>query len=109
MHRGVRRTAAAVAAAELVPVPLLDTWLQNRARRWLVRSVAAERALELTDDEVSALADAPIEPLRRVALWPVKAVLKKVFFVYGAVAMVREAHEVAKLPDRVGPLPPEGA
>lgn len=104
MHRGVRRTAAAVAAAEFVPVPLLDTWLQNQARRWLVRSVAEERNLELDASEVSELADAPMAPMRRIALWPAKFVLKKVFFVFGAVAMAKEAQEIMALPDAVAEL-----
>ncbi|MCB9678982.1 MAG: hypothetical protein H6737_28025 [Alphaproteobacteria bacterium] len=105
MHRGTRRTVFAVAAAELVPVPLLDTWLQNQARRWLVRTVAGDRAVPLTEDEVRALADAPLAPVRRMLLWPVKTLLKKVFFVFGLVAAVKEAWAVVALPDRVGACP----
>lgn len=100
MHRGVRRTAAAVALSSFVPVPLLDTWVQNRARRWLVREVAQAEELELSDAQVIALADVPLLPLQRAALWPVKLLLKKVFFVFAVVDAGREAHRVLSLPER---------
>jgi len=79
MH--VRRHALAITAAELLPVPLLDTWTQNRVRRHLVRTVSEARGQQLSDDEVHALADEPYDPVRRLAVWPVKAVLKKLLFV----------------------------
>ena len=101
MTRGVRRTLTAVAAAELVPVPLLDTWLQNQARRWLVRTIAHDQGIALTDDTVHALSDEPLAPAKRLALWPVKTVLKKVFFVFGAYAAYREARNVLALRDEV--------
>jgi hypothetical protein len=101
---GTRRTVVAVAAAELVPVPLLDTWLQNRARRWYVRALADERQLHVDEDVVRALADAPFAPGRRVLLWPVKTLLKKVFFGFGLVTAAKEAHEVLDLEDRLHAL-----
>jgi len=101
MHSGTRRTAAAVALAELVPVPLLDTWLQNQARRWLVCSLDSEHDLGLSPEAVAAHADAPITPLRRVALWPLKLVLKKLFIMFSLVSMVREARAVLDLPGAV--------
>ncbi len=98
---GTRRTVVAVAAAELVPVPLLDTWLQNRARRWYVRTLAEDRAMALDEEAVRALADAPFAPGRRMLLWPVKTLLKKVFFGFGLVAAVKEARGVLDLSERL--------
>ena len=65
MPRGVRRTLTAVAAAELVPVPLLDTWLQNQARRWLVNTVADR--FRPPADERAATLDRRAEQLRNIA------------------------------------------
>ena len=101
---GTRRTVAAVAAAELLPVPLLDTWLQNRARRWYVRTLAQQREIQLDQDAVHRLADAPFAPGRRLLLWPVKTVLKKLIFGFSILAAAKEAREVLDLPNAVGEL-----
>lgn len=96
---GTRRTVLAVAAAELVPVPLLDTWLQNRARRWYVRNLAEGRSMVIDEDAVRELADAPFAPGRRMLLWPVKTLLKKLVFGFSVIAAAKEAHEVLGLAD----------
>lgn len=76
----IKRHAAAVAACELVPVPLLDTVLQNLVRRSLVRTLAESRGVTLEPYEIQALADEDLAPGRRALLWPVKKLVSKVFF-----------------------------
>jgi hypothetical protein len=87
-----RRYPLAITAAELVPVPLLDTWIQNRLRiRW-TRAHAEAHGWHLDDDAVRALAVEPYTPLRRVALWPVKAVAKKLLWFAAPVFLWRTWH-----------------
>ncbi len=76
----VRRHALAIAAAELIPLPLVDTWVQNRLRRRLVLRAAAAQGEALSDEAVAVLADEAYAPVQRAALWPVEAVAKKVLW-----------------------------
>jgi hypothetical protein len=76
----IKRHALAVAACELVPVPLLDTALQNVVRRNLVRGIAETSGLKLEPYEIQALADEELAPAKRALVWPVKKLLSKVFF-----------------------------
>ncbi len=76
----IKRHAFAVAACELVPVPLLDTALQNVVRRSLVRGIAETSGLKLEPYEIQALADEELAPAKRALVWPVKKLLSKVFF-----------------------------
>jgi len=78
MH--VRRHAVAIAAAELIPVPFVDTWVQNRLRRRMVRKAVVLAGGEATPEVIAVRADEAYAPVRRAALWPVKAVAKKVFW-----------------------------
>ncbi len=94
MH--VRRHAVAVAAAELIPVPFLDTWVQNRLRRRLVLRAAAARGETLTEEVVAVRADEAYAPVRRADLWPVKAVAKKVFWFTTPLLMLRSYDEAAR-------------
>lgn len=78
MH--VRRHALAIAAAEMIPVPLVDTWVQNRLRRRLVLRAASLRGEQLSAEVLAVRADEAYAPVQRAAFWPVKAVAKKVFW-----------------------------
>jgi hypothetical protein len=100
MH--IRRHALATAACELIPVPFLDTMVQNRIRREMVRCVAEERRLDLDEAALIAIADEPYAPGRRALLWPVKAVAKKVFFFLTPLMMLHEYHQTVKLGESVG-------
>ena len=99
----VRRHALAVAACELIPVPLLDTLAQNEVRRHLVRRVAEARGQTLTQEQVVALADQPMDTVGRVvrglAKWPVKKLLGPVYWVYVAWSARRAAYEALALVD----------
>lgn len=85
----IRRHATAVALCELVPLPLLDTLLQNQVRRRLVRHIAAERCLNLDPVEVATIADEDLGAVGRLLSWPVRAVLKKVFVFWIPLEMLR--------------------
>lgn len=88
-----RRYALALTAAELLPVPLADTWVQNRIRLHWTRRHAAAQAWHLDDDALRAMAVQPYLPLRRAALWPVKAVAKKLLWFAAPVFLWRTWRE----------------
>lgn len=99
IDRQLLSTWSAVAGLTgLVPVPLLDTWLQNRARRGLVRRVLQARGLTLAPEELAALADTPsggcLGVLLAVLIWPVKKVLRTVFFAWEVKTVADVASEV---------------
>lgn len=98
---GTRRAAALVLAAGLVPIPFVDTLLQNAVRRAFVTTVSDRYALALGEDEVRALADAPLAPGRRVAAYAVKRVLGRLLLPLAAWSVVRTARETWSLPHRV--------
>ena len=79
----VRRYAVATAACELIPVPLLDVYAQNQVRRLALRKVAERRGIALDEEALRALADEELGGIgaiaKRLALWPVKKLLKTVF------------------------------
>ena len=76
----VKRHAVAVAACELIPIPLLDTMIQNQIRRNLVRNLSDARGLDLAPEFVEVLADEPLAPVQRAMFWPLKKIACKVFF-----------------------------
>lgn len=103
-----RRHAAAAALCEALPVPLLDTALQNRVRRNLVRTFAQARGDELSDESIRECADRELVPWDRIVWWPVKKVVSKLVPFWTAWEMLRtyndtlafaqSQHEVATLP-----------
>ena len=70
----IHRYTALVAAAELIPVPLADTWVQNRLRRRLVRGECPA----LDDATVKSLADERIVSPMRIVTWPVRRMFRMV-------------------------------
>ncbi len=99
IDRQLLSTWSAVAGLTgLVPVPLFDTWLQNRARRGLVRRVLQARGVTLAPAELAALADTPsggcLGVLLAVLIWPFKKMLRTVFFVWELKAVADVASDV---------------
>jgi hypothetical protein len=90
------RYSIAVLAAELLPVPLLDTFVQNRLRRRLVRIEAERHGVPLPDDTIRAMADEPMLDPWRIVSWPVRKVLGSVLL--PALAL-KTAHETKALAD----------
>ena len=89
-----RRFVAVAAAAELLPVPLLDTVVQNRARRAAVRADLGARGIEVTDEALAAHCDEPLDAGARLLFWPARKLLKTVFVGWTAWQMWRVARSV---------------
>lgn len=86
------RYALTLLAVDLVPVPVLDTWLANRVRRRLVRGEARRAGRDASEAAVVALADDPLWSWRRLAMWPVKKVVGKLLL---PIAVLRSLHDTA--------------
>ena len=52
----------AAAAAEALPIPLLEDWLASRIRRGTIRRVAESRSVDADDGAVRAVADGSVRP-----------------------------------------------
>ncbi len=98
---GARRATALVLVAGLVPVPFVDTLLQNAVRRAFVSHVSDRYGLALPDAEIRALADAPLAPGRRLAAYVVKRVLGRLLLPVAVWSVVRTARDTWSLPHRV--------
>jgi hypothetical protein len=98
---GTRRTTALVFAANFIPLPLLDTLVQNYIRRVFVRSVAAGHALSLTEDEVIALADESLAPGMRLFFYFLKKLLGKILWPFALWGAVQQVRATMGLGDRV--------
>lgn len=100
-----RRYVAVAALAELLPVPLLDTVVQNQARRAAVRAELASRGIEVSDEALAAHCDEPLDAGLRLLLWPVKKLLKTLFVGWTAWQMWRVAQSVGNSVESWGALP----
>jgi hypothetical protein len=81
----VARYALLCALCGLIPVPLVDGWVEDRLRRRLVRRLFAARGQRPSDADASMLADAaPVGCLgiiKKLVLWPFKKLLSTILFV----------------------------
>ena len=93
MVPSTRAVATSLLLAEAIPAPLVDTLVQNEVRRAAVRAWAPG----LAEDGVRELADAPLAPVRRVLLWPVKKLLAPLRLLLFPVSVARLARDVADL------------
>ena len=94
----IGRYALFVALTSVVPVPLLDGFLENLLRRRLVRSIASVFDEELEPADVRALANTKgscLGCLLSVVLWPLKRILRTVFFILQIKWMADLASDVA--------------
>lgn len=94
----IGRYALMTALTEFIPVPLLDGFVENVLRRRLVRRLAQDAGVGLSDDDVRILADAPssgcLGLVRAVLIWPFKKLLRLVFFFLTAKTMADRASDV---------------
>ena len=94
----IGRYSVMVALTQLIPVPLLDGVVENALRRRLVRRLASDAGVALSDDDLHVLADAPgggcLGMVKAVVLWPFKKLLKTLLFVLAAKSMADTASEV---------------
>lgn len=74
-----------LALTPLIPIPFADDIVANAIRRRLVRKLGVAHGLDLGPYEVRGLADQPGRTLgriaRRVITYPVRKILRKIFFV----------------------------
>ncbi len=95
------RYALLVALTALIPVPILDSWVENRLRRRLTRLIAARHGVELDDEAIVTLGDAESGGcwgfVKVVVLWPFRKVLRTVLFVFLIKAMADMISEVVHL------------
>jgi hypothetical protein len=91
------RYALTLVAAELLPVPLLDTLVCNRLRRRLVRVEAERHGVPLPEEQVRELADEPLLDPWRIVSWPVRKLLGSILL--PALAL-KTAHETLQLADQ---------
>lgn len=93
------RFAVTAALAELLPVPLLDTVVQNHARRAAVRGAMALEGRGVTEAELAAHCDEPMAAGTRLVLhlvlWPAKKLLRTVFAAWTVWRMWRAALSVS--------------
>ncbi len=97
MDRGTRTTLL-VTAAELLPLPVVDTLVQNRLRDRYVRKEADRTGVVLSNEDLRALTHEPLIDLGRLLSWPVRALLKKVFL---PLSLMRTASATQELVRRV--------
>lgn len=92
------RYALLVALVGLLPVPLLDTWLENRLRRRLVRSLARRAGRELAEDDLAVLGDLPPGGcsgcLVALVLRPIKKLLGTLMVVWQAKSLADSFSDV---------------
>lgn len=95
----ISRYALLVALCELIPIPVLDSWVANLVRRRLTRVQLVQHQVELPSADVRMLADAGaggcLGILWSILVWPIKKVLRTVLFVLQINRMVNVASEVA--------------
>lgn len=113
------RYALLVSLCELVPVPLLDGWIEDQLRRRMMRRIARRHGVDLDAEQLSRLADSPWGGcgalLWGLLLWPVKKLVKTIAFVLQAKSITDKFSEVvhrALLVEeaaRLGLLPAETA
>jgi len=93
----IGRYALLIALTALIPLPMLDTGVENYLRRRLVRKIAGRHEIELSDEDVVTLAHAPSGGCMGCAWsilgWPIRKVLKTVFFVWQAKSIADAASE----------------
>jgi hypothetical protein len=98
--------AAATSACVLLPVPLVDTYVQNRIRTRMVRDLADRRGLSLTAAQVEELALEPLwdtsSVMRSVVVWPVKKLMGRLFWFLHLRDVVRSYRDCQQRAERIG-------
>ena len=94
----IGRYALLIALTALIPLPMLDTGVENYLRRRMVRAIARRHDLTLSDEDVATLAHVPTGGcfgcVWSIVGWPIRKVLKTVFFVWQAKSIADCSSEV---------------
>jgi hypothetical protein len=92
------RYALLISLCALIPVPLLDRWVENALRRRLVRAVGLRHSHRFEPLDASRLGDAEsggcLGLLWSIVAWPVKKVLKTLSVVFQVKGIADAASEV---------------
>lgn len=82
----IGRYALLVALCDLIPVPLLDFWVENVLRRRMVRAIGLAHGVPLDADAQKQLGNKPFYGcsgcLVAIVVWPVKKLLKTISVVF---------------------------
>lgn len=92
------RYALLVALTALIPIPLLDTGVENYLRRRMVRALAGRHGVTLDEEAVGVLGNAPgggcVGCVWAMVMWPIKKVLRTFLIVFQVKAIADVASEV---------------
>jgi len=94
----IGRYALLIALTALIPVPILDTGVENVLRRRLARALGDRHGVSLTEEAIATLANTPtggcVGCVWSVIVWPFRKVLKTVLFVFLLKGMADSVSEV---------------
>ncbi len=94
----IGRYALLIGLTALIPVPLLDTGVENWLRRRMVRTLAKRHDVTLDDEAIATLGNAAsggcFGCVWSVLLWPVRKILKTVLFVFQIKTIADTASEL---------------
>lgn len=84
-HQTIARQSILVALAALIPIPFVDTWLQDRLRAEMTRGIAHHHGVELRGETVARLSTVQgnllLGCMLGVVWWPIKKLIRKVVYV----------------------------
>ena len=115
----IARNALAFGSLALLPIPLLDSWLQGRVQRELYRGLGLRAEKPLSDACLDTLIEFRgsymLGCLVGVVWWPIKKLLRKIVYVFAMkdavdgvaesavrAEMVRRAIDAGRLPNDAG-------
>ena len=94
----ILRYALLIGLTVMIPIPLLDSTIENLLRRRLVRQLAQRRGVELTEAQIATLGNAPaggcMGCLWAVATWPFRKILRTILIVLQVKVIADLASEI---------------
>lgn len=92
------RYALLISLCALIPIPLVDRWVENALRRRLVRAIGLRHGVTLDPLDAARLGDAPwggcAGCLWSIVAWPVKKLLKTLSVVFQVKSIADQLSEV---------------
>ena len=94
----IGRYALLIGLTALIPIPLVDTGVENWLRRRMVRSLAERHNVTLDDEAVATLGNAATGGcfgcVWSVLLWPIRKIVKTLLFVFQVKTIADTASEL---------------
>jgi len=101
--RHLNRSAALASLAALIPMPLVDSFLENRVRRAATRGILTSRNVVLPAADIATLSDLPSRSWKGAILalltWPVRKLFRMAFFVFDAKRALNTRRDVVRRGD----------